>query len=157
MNRDRAMIFIDHANVYMNLRNLNCLIDYVKFKDVLTQYSHLAGAFIFMGLPEKIPKDLQKFITYIEKAGFVIQPKPILITPNGKKKQKGIDVFMYKEIVELAEADAYDKAIIVSGDVADGDPYWRTNQGFQDGYCVAGSECPYSCFLIDYLCSITIE
>ncbi|MFX0036616.1 MAG: NYN domain-containing protein [Candidatus Hermodarchaeota archaeon] len=100
----------------MNLLNLNCRMDYVKFINVLAQYSHLVGALVYVGLPKKIPKEKKKFLSYLKKAGFIIQPRPIQETPNGKKKQKGVDVFMYKEIVELAEEDSYDRAIIVSGD-----------------------------------------
>jgi uncharacterized LabA/DUF88 family protein len=69
-----------------------------------------------MGIPDKIlPKKLG-FLKYLRSQGFVIQPKPIRISPSGKKKQKGVDIFIYKDIVELAEDDSYDKAILVSGD-----------------------------------------
>lgn len=71
---------------------------------------------MYMGIPEKIlPKKLN-FLNYLNSQGFVIQPKPIKISPNGKKRQKGVDVFIYKDIVELAQEDTYDKAILLSGD-----------------------------------------
>ncbi len=53
-------------------------------------------------------------ISFLKKAKFVIQSKPLQESPDGKKRQKGIDLFMYKEIVELMEA--YEKVIIISGD-----------------------------------------
>jgi hypothetical protein len=56
-----------------------------------------------------------------------------------------------------SQAIQSDGPAIVSEDVADGDPCWKTNQDFPYGYCVARNECPYSFFLIDYLYSITIE
>jgi uncharacterized LabA/DUF88 family protein len=62
-----------------------------------------------------LPKKL-KFLKYLTTQGFVIQPKPVMISPTGKKKQKCVDIFIYKDIVELAEEDSYDKAILVSGD-----------------------------------------
>jgi len=67
-------------------------------------------------LPKKLSKEKRKFLSYLKKAGFTVQPRPLQETPDGKKKQKYIDVFMYKEIVELVEEDSYDRAVIVSVD-----------------------------------------
>jgi uncharacterized LabA/DUF88 family protein len=116
MNRIRTIIFVDHANVFKNLEKVKGRIDWKKLKLVLKGESHLVGAFIYIGLPSQIPKEQKKFIKYLEHVGYVIQPKPLKKTPNGRREQKGVDIFIYKEIVELAVADSYDKAIIVSGD-----------------------------------------
>ena len=110
------MLFVDHANVFKNLDKGDGRINYIKFKEILAQDSHLVGSFIYLGIPKKLSKEKRRFLSYLKKAKYVIQPKPVQVSPNGKIKQKGIDVFMYSEIVELAEADTYDKAIIVSGD-----------------------------------------
>jgi len=69
-----------------------------------------------MGIPDKILPKKRNFLNFLRAQGFVIQPKPIIISPTGIKKQKGIDIFIYKDIVELAEEDTYDKAILISGD-----------------------------------------
>jgi len=116
LEKERAIIFIDHANVFKNLEIVDGRINWRKFKKILAKNHHLVGAFVYIGVPNPIPKDQRRFIKYLKHVGYVVQLKPIQETSEGKKKQKGIDVFMYKEIVELAEADAYDKAIIVSGD-----------------------------------------
>lgn len=71
---------------------------------------------MYMGIPEKILPKKNNFLRYLKAQGFVIQPKPVIISPTGKKRQKGVDVFIYKDIIELAEEDSYDKAILVSGD-----------------------------------------
>ncbi|MFX1452329.1 MAG: NYN domain-containing protein [Promethearchaeota archaeon] len=116
LDKKRVIIFIDHANLFHNLEELNVRINYIKLKEIFIQNHHLVGLFMYMGIPDKLlPKKLN-FLNYLKAQGFVIQPKPILISPTGKKKQKGIDVFIYKDIVELAEDDTYDKAILVSGD-----------------------------------------
>jgi len=116
LEKKRVIIFIDHANIFHNIDNLKIRINYMKLKEVFTQNHHLVGIFMYMGIPNKIlPKKLN-FLKYLKAQGFVIQPKPVIVSPTGIKKQKGVDIFIYKDIIELAEADTYDKAILVSGD-----------------------------------------
>jgi len=116
LEKKRIIIFIDHANIFHNIENLNIRINYLKLKEKFTQNHHLVGIFMYMGIPDKIlPKKLN-FLKYLKAQGFIIQQKPVIISPTGKKKQKGVDIFIYKDIVELAEEDTYDKAILVSGD-----------------------------------------
>lgn len=112
----RLIIFMDHANIFHNLERLKTRIDYTKFREVLRQNHHLVGAFVYMGIPQQLYPKKQAFIKYLESQGFVIQSKNIRESPNGRKYQKGIDIFIYRDIVELAEEDSFDKAILVSGD-----------------------------------------
>ena len=116
LEKSRVVIFIDHANIFHNIEKLNIRINYNKFKEILAGNKYLLGIFMYMGIPEKLlPKKLN-FLKYLNSQGFIIQPKPVSISPTGIKKQKGVDIFIYKDIVELAEEDTYDKAILVSGD-----------------------------------------
>lgn len=110
------MIFVDHANVFHNIKDIDGRIDYIKLKEILTGDGHLVAAFMFMGLPKKITKSLRKFINYLKKGGYIIMPIPVEETPEGIKRQKGIDIFMYQQSTELADIDSYDKAVLVSGD-----------------------------------------
>ena len=116
LEKKRVIIFIDHANIFHNLEKLNIRINYIKLKEIFTKNYHLVGIFMYMGILDKVlPKKLN-FLNYLKAQGFVIQQRPVITSPNGIKKQKGVDVFIYKDIVELAEEDTYDKAILVSGD-----------------------------------------
>jgi uncharacterized LabA/DUF88 family protein len=112
------MIFIDEANVYYSLMKIHPgkRIDYVKFKDILAKGCHLVGNFMFMGKPKYVSDEQQKFYDYLNSAGYIIHFRRIQRSQGGRRRQKGIDLLMYKEIVELAEEDAYDKCILVSGD-----------------------------------------
>ncbi|MFW9952573.1 MAG: NYN domain-containing protein [Candidatus Thorarchaeota archaeon] len=113
----RLIIFIDHANLFHNLEKFGRIrIDYAKFKEILSQNHHLVGSFVYMGLPPEIYPKKKAFIKYLVAQDFIIQTKNIIIHPNGKKTQKGIGIFIYKDIVELAQEDSYDKAILISGD-----------------------------------------
>ncbi|MHA1104594.1 MAG: LabA-like NYN domain-containing protein [Promethearchaeota archaeon] len=114
--RQRAIIFIDHANLFYNLLNLQIRIDYKKFKEILTRDDHLVGAFMYMGIPEEVYPKKKRFLKYLTSQGYVIQARPIKIIAEGKKMQKGLDIFIYRDIIELADEDSYDKAILVSGD-----------------------------------------
>ncbi|MCJ7650968.1 MAG: NYN domain-containing protein, partial [Candidatus Lokiarchaeota archaeon] len=114
--RQRAIIFIDHANLFYNIENLQIRIDYRKFKEILTRDDHLVGAFMYMGIPEHIFPKKQRFLKYLSSQGYIIQARPIKVIAEGKKMQKGLDIFIYRDIVELADEDIYDKAILVSGD-----------------------------------------
>lgn len=110
------MIFVDHANVFKNLEIVDGRINWKKFKKKLAGNRYLVGAFAYIGVPNPIPKNQRKFIKYLKHVGYVVQLKPIQETSEGKKKQKGVDISMFSDIVGLAEVDAYDTAIIVSGD-----------------------------------------
>ncbi|NHJ24628.1 MAG: NYN domain-containing protein [Candidatus Lokiarchaeota archaeon] len=112
----RLIIFIDHANFFHNLEKHHIRINYAKFKEFLSNKFHLVGAFIYMGFPPELYPKKRRFIKYLDAQGFVIQSKEIKVSPNGKKAQKGVDIYIYRDIVELAEEDSYDKAILVSGD-----------------------------------------
>ena len=114
---ERIIIFIDHANIFHPCQELGVRIDYRKFKELMTQKSYLVGAFMYLGMPDKISAKKEKFLKYLtEMAGYTIQTRPLKVLPPGTTKQRGIDIFIYKDIVELAEEDAYDKAVLVSGD-----------------------------------------
>ncbi|MFW9971851.1 MAG: NYN domain-containing protein [Candidatus Odinarchaeota archaeon] len=112
------MIFVDEANVYYGLLkfDLKKRIDYVKFKEIMAKGCHLVGAEIFMGKLHKVLDEQQKFYDYLKSAGYNIHFRKVQKAKSGKRKQKGIDILMYKEIIEWAERDAYDKCILVSGD-----------------------------------------
>jgi uncharacterized LabA/DUF88 family protein len=114
--RLRVIIFIDHANLFYNIENLKIRIDYKKFKEILAKDAHLVGAFMYMGIPEHVFPKKRRFLNYLTSQGYVIQARPIKMLPEGKKIQKRIDIFIYRDIVELADEDTYDKAILVSGD-----------------------------------------
>ena len=65
LEKKRIIIFIDHANIFHNIENLNMRINYLKLKELFTQNNHLVGIFMYMGIPDKIlPKKLN-FLKYL--------------------------------------------------------------------------------------------
>ena len=112
----RTIIFIDHANLFHSIEELKMRIDYKKLKQILAKNDHLVGAFMYMGIPDIIYPKKRRFLDYLTAQGYVIQSRPVKTTPEGKKIQKQLDIFLYRDIVELGIEDSYDKAILVSGD-----------------------------------------
>lgn len=116
MSKERVIIFIDHANVYKNLELVGRRIDWNKFKQELKKDSHLVGTLIYIGVPNPIPTNQQKFIKYLVRVEYTLRQVEIQELPDGERHQKGVDILMFKDIEGLAKDDAFDKAIIVSGD-----------------------------------------
>ena len=116
MEKDRLIIFIDHANIYKNIKLIGVLIDYIRFRDVLSEGYHLVGTLIFVGLLEKITKEKGKFYEFLELNGFHIVYNPVKRIYTGGYRQKGTDLAIFKNATELANIDSYDKGILVSGD-----------------------------------------
>jgi uncharacterized LabA/DUF88 family protein len=108
------MIFCDHANVFHNLGDIR--IDYKKLKDILRNDDHLVGALLYDGLPKSISSGKWRFLNYLKATGWVLQTNPIKIQSDGSTAQYNVDENLYADVVELASDDAFDKAIIISGD-----------------------------------------
>ena len=113
---NRAFIFWDHANVFHNLQELNVRIDYELAKRRLVRGYHLAAAIMYLGKPRVVYPKKQKFFDALEKTGWVLSEKPLKVSVSGEMSQSGIDQVMFLDLFVLAESEAYEKAIIVSGD-----------------------------------------
>jgi len=62
LERKRVIIFIDHANLFHNIEDLNIRINSLKLKDIFTNKHHLIGFFIYMRIPDKILPKKIKFL-----------------------------------------------------------------------------------------------
>jgi len=58
----------------------------------------------------------KRFFRALDHIGWLIAEKPLKIDPSGKRSQQGVDEKMFLDIYDLAKNEAYEKAIIVSGD-----------------------------------------
>ncbi len=116
MEKDRAIIFIDHANVFQNLKHINGRIDYLKLKIILSNRFHLVGACIFLGLLDKVSEKQKEFFKSLKRSGYYPFFKRVQKTHSGKYMQKGIDISIFTNVLKLAEVDSYDVAILVTGD-----------------------------------------
>ncbi len=109
------MIFIDHPNVFHNLEKRKIRIDFVKLRRIITRKRRLKYSIIYMGLLKTIYPKKRAFLNYLKANMFFIKKCPVKMTHDGIKKQIGANVIIYKDMTELAEKNAYDTAILLSG------------------------------------------
>ena len=64
LEKERCLIFIDHAIAYQNIKPIGGRIDYVKFKEIISESCHLVGAIIFLGLLEKVSNEQKSFFPF---------------------------------------------------------------------------------------------
>lgn len=112
----RVYIFCDHANVFHNLEEQKIRIDYRKLKKILSNHHKLIGAIMFMGLHKEIRSKKDKFINYLEKVGWAISDRTLMVNKEGTLQQSGVDKLMGDTILVFGMESFFDRAIIVSGD-----------------------------------------
>ena len=112
----RIMIFIDNSNIFKGFKKYNVRADYEKLKLVLTNNRVLKGIFLYEGIvypisneKKKWYKDLSKKSGYKIKASFDKKVSHITF-------EKKVDVKLAIDIISYAYEDAYDIAVLVSGD-----------------------------------------
>jgi len=113
---ERVIIFIDNSNIFKGFRKYNIKADYEKLKSIITQGRKLNSIFLYEGVvypmsPEKKKwyKDLSNNSGYVIKASF----DKIAFSDAIEKK---VDIKIAIDMVSLAYENAYDTAVLVSGD-----------------------------------------
>ncbi len=125
--QERVVIFIDGPNLYAALRMLGQRIDYFKLAEELARGRRLIRTYIYVTYNpenEEERRKMEGFRRTLERGGsFIVKaiPKhPKFINEGGVKRriwvEKGADVALVTDMLKLAYNDAYDTAILVSGD-----------------------------------------
>jgi len=140
---ERVMIFIDGSNIFWAARARGHYIDYLKLKDLLVgpPNRRLVRPYYYcaIGVPPT-PKQIA-FHDKLKYSGFTVVTKPLkrreseakLLAIYDQKSQKwkqmnkelikaekyeekGVDVALVTDMISMAYKNAYDTAILVSGD-----------------------------------------
>ncbi len=90
----RVVLFIDHGNLFHGLLELNIRIDYAKFMFLVTKKRLLVKTFIYLGVPNYLFDKKLGFIKYLINTGLDVQMLPLKINHLGKKKQRGVDLYI---------------------------------------------------------------
>ena len=114
----RASIFLDHENIYKHIQKKKefrgYVIDYRKLRRILLKDYTSAGAFAFLGVTDPMPIEKESFMKYLKASEFTLLSRKLVKKPDGTLAQKGVDVLMSLQIVNLI--NNFDVAIIITGD-----------------------------------------
>jgi len=101
--------FIDSQNVHKGIRSLGWKLDWKRFRIYLKDKYGVEVAYLFIGFLH----EYNDLYVELQKAGFILQFKPVLIDKSGKiKGNVDADLVLWTMI----DRDVYEKAIIVSSD-----------------------------------------
>ena len=101
--------FIDAQNVHKGIKSLGWKIDWSKFRTYLRDKYSVKTAYFFIGFIQSN----QDLYSELQKAGYVLIFKPIIMDGEGKAKGNcDADLVLHA----ILEKNNYDKAIIVTSD-----------------------------------------
>lgn len=120
---ERVAIFIDGSNMFHACNTLKIRIDYRKLIQFLTKDRWLLRTYFYTGVPSgNLPKEIYEefkkqrgFLNELSNIGLKVKTIPLKKTPEGYI-EKGIDILIATDMISLAFRNAYDTAILVSGD-----------------------------------------
>ncbi|MFX0032133.1 MAG: NYN domain-containing protein [Candidatus Hodarchaeota archaeon] len=113
---DRIIIFVDNSNIFKGFRKYNIKADYEKLKSLITKDRKLEGIFLYEGAIYPLSPEKKKWYEDLRvKSGFNIKISFDKITLN-EAFEKKVDIKIAIDIISLAYENAYDTAVLVSGD-----------------------------------------
>ncbi len=127
MAMERVVIFIDGSNIFHAIRALNIKIDYNRLVKFLSKDKYLIRAYYYSAMPrvEDVEKDTPEWESLMRQRKFITELKNMGIKPRmanlrklatGEWLEKEVDIMLATDMLALAFRNAYDTAILVSGD-----------------------------------------
>jgi len=128
LNNIRVMIFIDGSNLHWGIKSynednkVNLKIDYTKFISLLAKDRIVVRTLYYCSkpIPPTLPSQV-RFFDYLRSIGIQVLDKPLKTRSDSttgavRYVEKGVDVALATDLIGMAWENAYDVAIIVSGD-----------------------------------------
>ncbi len=113
---ERVIIFIDNSNIFKGFRKYDIKADYEKLKNIITKGRKLHGIFLYEGVVYPMSPEKKKWYKNLsEKSGYMIKTSFDKIALNDAIEKK-IDIKIAIDVISLAYENAYDTAVLVSGD-----------------------------------------
>ena len=128
----RSMVFIDAANLngawqtYCKRFNQMPKISYSALLETITAGTDFFRGYLYDATPVPTPAKRQSFFDRLRNFGITVVTKELRyksvtckhcgVTDSDIPYQKGVDVAIVTDIMSLAFEDAYDVAVVVSGD-----------------------------------------
>jgi len=111
IKKDNNFAYIDGANLYEALKDLEWALDYKRFRIWLSEKYGVKKAYIFIGL---IPKN-KTLYTYLQECGFTLVFKEVIYDGAGKPKGN-CDADLVLQTTKDYYENNFDKSLIVSSD-----------------------------------------
>ena len=126
-NVTRVFVFIDGSNVwhgqhhYSEAQGRKLLLDYDKLVKHLANGREVRRTIYYCSVPDRPDNSQVKFNEYLRNIGFLVIEKKLKeridsTTGMSIKSEKGLDVSLAVDLLGYAWEDAYDDAILISGD-----------------------------------------
>jgi uncharacterized LabA/DUF88 family protein len=110
------MIFIDNSNIFKGFQKYNIRANYEKLKEIITRGRKLEDIFLYEGVVYPISPEKKRWYEELSnRSGYVIKASFDKIAVNGAIEKK-VDINIAIDIISLAYDNAYDRAVLVSGD-----------------------------------------
>lgn len=121
------MFFIDGSNIFWGLQNYrkkmgkNVLLDYAKLVALLSAGRQVRASYYYCSQPPVLGEKQAKFIDMLRQSGITVKSKTLKLrgtTPDGRPRlvEKGVDVALVTDLLSFAWENAFDDAVLVSGD-----------------------------------------
>jgi uncharacterized LabA/DUF88 family protein len=115
-NLERIMIFIDNSNVFKGFQKYHIKADYERLKEIITRGRKLQDIFLYEGVIYPISPEKKRWYEELSnRSGYVIKASFDKIAKAGAIEKK-VDINIAIDIISLGYEDAYDTAVLVSGD-----------------------------------------
>ena len=107
--------FIDGQNLYLSTTNAKTpwRVDLYRFRVYLKEKYNVEKAYYFIGA---VDDDRDKLYRTIQEAGFILMFREHNNTMKGKKKGNVDTDIVFTVMEKIAEQEAFDKVVLVSGD-----------------------------------------
>lgn len=113
---ERVIVFIDNSNIFNGFRKYDIKADYEKLKNAITRDRVLRGIFLYEGVVYPMSHEKKNWYEELSnRSGYVIKTSFNKIASSGAIEKK-VDIKIAIDIISLAYENAYDTAVLVSGD-----------------------------------------
>ncbi len=113
---ERVMIFLDNSNIFQGFRKYDIKADYEKLKNLITKDRILQSIFLYEGVVYPMSPEKKNWYEELSnRSGYVIKASFDKIVSSGAIEKK-VDINIAIDMISLAYENAYDTAVLVSGD-----------------------------------------
>jgi len=113
---ERITIFIDNSNIFKGFQKYNVHADYEKLKALIIRGRKLDAIYLYEGVVYPLSPEKKRWYELLsDRSGYIIKTSFDKIV-NNEAIEKKVDINIAIDVVSLAYEDAYDTAVMVTGD-----------------------------------------